>query len=145
MKKVYDWIEFLIKLQALSKYILQIDFSQFLHSCFSYLPSVNWWANLQTYAWQYNSGAHQSIGRLSSFQVFYGRELRDDIATFELLQTCHNIKEDPKYLKDWRKTENLLKTVQENQNRSSEKIVLSHKNKHPTSYIRLSKRWYSYS
>ena len=52
-----------------------------------------------------------------------------------MLQTCHNINEDPKYLKDWRKTENLLKTVQENQNRSSEKIVLSHKNKHPTSYI----------
>ena len=77
---------------------------------------------------------HQSLGRLSPFEVFYGREPGGDIATFELLPACHNIKDDPKYLKDWRKNmENLLKRVQENQYRSSEKMVLRHKNKHPPS------------
>ena len=134
MKNFYDWIEFLIKLQALSEKLFHIGFSQFVHSYFSYLPSENWCANLQTYAWQYNTGAHQFLGRLSPFQVFYGREPRSDIVTFELLPTCLNIKEDPKYLKDWRKNmENLLKTVQENQNRSSEKMILRHKNKNPPS------------
>ena len=44
------------------------------------------------------------------------------------------MKEGPKYLKDCRKNmENLLKTAQENQNRSSKKMVLRHKNKHPPS------------
>ena len=44
------------------------------------------------------------------------------------------MKEGPKYLKDCRKNmENLLKTAQENQNRSSKRMVLRHKNKHPPS------------
>ena len=111
MKNLYDWIEFLIKLQALSEYLFHKGFPQFFHSYFSYLPSQNWCANLQTYAWQYNTGAHESLGRLSPFQVFYGREPGGDITTFELLPTCHNIKKDLKYLKDWRKNmKNLLKT-----------------------------------
>ena len=44
------------------------------------------------------------------------------------------MKEGPKYLKDCRKNmENLIKTAQENQNRSSKRMVLRHKNKHPPS------------
>ena len=77
---------------------------------------------------------HTSL--LVAYHLFYEREPKGDIATFELLPTCHKIKEDPKYLKDWRKNmEDLLKTAQENQNSSSEKMVLRHKNKHaPSEY-----------
>ena len=77
---------------------------------------------------------HTSL--LVAYHLFYEREPKGDIATFELLPTCHKIKEDPKYLKDWRKNmEDLLKTAQENQNRSSEKMVLRHKNRHaPSEY-----------
>ena len=65
---------------------------------------------------------------------FFMKENRGDIATLMLLPTCNNIKEDPKYLKDWRKNMgNLLETAQENQYRFSEKMGFRHKNNQPPS------------
>ena len=67
------------------------------------------------------------------FQLFM-KENRGDIATLMLLPTCNNIKEDPKYLKYWRKNMgNLLETAQENQCRFSEKMGFRHKNNQPPS------------
>ena len=65
---------------------------------------------------------------------FFMKENRGDIATLMLLPTSNNIKEDPKYLKDWRKNMgNLLETAQENQYRFSEKMGFRHKNNQPLS------------
>uniref|UniRef100_A0A7M5XDJ8 Integrase catalytic domain-containing protein n=1 Tax=Clytia hemisphaerica TaxID=252671 RepID=A0A7M5XDJ8_9CNID len=38
---------------------------------------TQWSSSLETYSSQYNSGAHQSLGRHSPFEVFFGRAPRD--------------------------------------------------------------------
>ena len=37
---------------------------------YSYYVLENWSVNLETYAWQYNTGENQSLGGLSPFNVF---------------------------------------------------------------------------
>ena len=72
--------------------------------------------NLDTYAWQYNTGAHQSLGGVSPFSVFYGRNSRGYISAFELLPTCQDVKVDPNSYKEWKKDiEEITKQAEENQ------------------------------
>ena len=54
---------------SLSKCVLQIVGS----AEFFFLPGIQWSSQLNEYAWQYNTGAHQSLGNTSPFEIFYGR------------------------------------------------------------------------
>ena len=101
---------------------------------YSYYVLENWSVNLETYAWQYNTGAHQSLGGLSPFNVFFGRESRGNITVFEMLPTSQGLKDNPSLLEDWEKDmDQILVKAQGNQQRSSDRMVLRHENKLPPS------------
>ena len=66
---------------------------------------------------------------------FFGEEPRGNIAAFEILPTSQGLKDDPSLLEDWKKDmdQKILVKARLNQNRSSDRMVLSHENKHPPS------------
>ena len=65
---------------------------------------------------------------------FFGEEPRGNIAAFEILTTSQGLKDDPSLLEDWKKDmDQILVKARLNQNRSSDRMVLSHENKHPPS------------
>ena len=65
---------------------------------------------------------------------FFGEEPRGNIAAFEILPTSQGLKDDPSLFEDWKKDmDQILVKARLNQNRSSDRMVLSHENKHPPS------------
>ena len=65
---------------------------------------------------------------------FFGEEPRGNIAAFEILPTSQGLKDDPSLLEDWKKDmDQILVKARLNQNRSSDRMVLRHENKHPPS------------
>ena len=65
---------------------------------------------------------------------FFGQEPRGNIAAFEILPTSQGLKDDPSLLEDWKKDmDQILVKARLNQNRSSDRMVLRHENKHPPS------------
>ena len=52
--------------------------------------------------------AHQSLGGLNPFNVFFRGESRDDITSFEMLPISKGLKDDISLLEDWKKDMNQI-------------------------------------
>ena len=75
--------------------------------------------------------AHQSLGGLNPFNVFFGGESRDDITSFEMLPISKGLKDNISLLEKWKKDMNqILVKAQSNEKRSSDRMALRHEYKH---------------
>ncbi|XP_066917470.1 KRAB-A domain-containing protein 2-like [Clytia hemisphaerica] len=61
----------------------------------------NWCDELDLYAHQYNTGAHQGLGGISPFEVFYGRKLNDRIQEIETEQDDVDARNPDSNLQEW--------------------------------------------
>ena len=64
----------------------------------------DWVKNLNTYAYQYNTGLHQSLG-MSPFEALFCRAPYSQIENFEVLPTSYDVDID---VATWRKTKEVL-------------------------------------
>lgn len=92
-----------------------------------------WSQFIDEYANQYNSGAHQSIGKLSPFEVFFGRKLNKPSTKYEFvdLETTE-ASEDDKH-DHLVKANTLRSKAEKSSKKESEKMVLRGKRKFPPS------------
>ena len=83
---------------------------------------------METYAYQYNTGYHQSL-KASPFEVFYGRKPNSDIDGFDLLPSACEV--DTVSFRNWKSSvDNIREKAKETQIKSQDQMVKRHKNKH---------------
>ena len=113
--------------------ITHLDVLGFNHIQFENL--VDWVNHLAEYSYQYNTGAHQSLGGYSPFEVFYNRKPNGFVEAFDLVPSyTGNIEERASALKSWKEhCRNISNEANVKQTTSSEKMVDRHKITHPPS------------
>ena len=89
---------------------------------------------LEEFNWQYNTGAHQSLGGLSPFHLFYGREPNGYIDAFEMLPGFKEWKENPEVLNKWKEdVKHIRANGLKSQKKAADAMVKRHAKKHPPS------------
>ena len=99
----------------------------------------NWCDQLDMYTHQYNTGAHQGLGGMSPFEVFFGRKFNDHIHEIEPGE--HSQQVGTENLREWSEhVDHTRKVAEEKSKKISERMVERHREKNPPSTYDIDER-----